>query len=142
MNAYTRAAPALECDSDEQLQLMLETSEIYDAEKMSESQDLMGSAITLTLIDIIVFSIGYIISVFIIVKHGGEAGGASLCCLAVFTLAGIGLSIAIMVAAGSAKTSFEEADNLMDNLYGNYRCGDSVSAMIGEFMNSEVAGRS
>jgi len=37
LNAYTRASPALECDSDEQLQLMLDTSEIYDADKIGES---------------------------------------------------------------------------------------------------------
>lgn len=35
--AYTRAAPALECDSDETLQLMLETSKVYDADKIDES---------------------------------------------------------------------------------------------------------
>ena len=37
MFAYTRAAPALGCDSDATLQLMLETSKTYDAEKIDES---------------------------------------------------------------------------------------------------------
>jgi len=35
--AYTRAAPALECDSDRTLAEMLATSEVYDADKIDES---------------------------------------------------------------------------------------------------------
>ena len=31
---------------------------------------------------------------------------------------------------------------MIENLYGNYKCGDSISAKIGEVMQTEVAGRS
>ena len=47
-----------------------------------------------------------------------------------------------MSIAGNAKTSFEEDKILIESLYGNFKCGDSISAKIGKVMDEEVAGRS
>lgn len=142
LNVYTRAAPALGCNSDETIQLMLETLEIYDAEKIVESQDLLASVLTLTLIDIIIFGGCFISLSMIIFKYDGSAGSVPMFFQLISLFGAIGLSIAIMVASGSVKTAFEEDKGLIDIIYGNWRCGDSVSSMIGRFMESSVADRS
>ena len=38
INGYTRAAPAIKCDSRETLDLMRETASVYTDEKVAESQ--------------------------------------------------------------------------------------------------------
>ena len=80
--------------------------------------------------------------VIIIKRFAGSASCFSLACPMICTLMAVGLSLGTMSTAGEAKTSFEEDKILIENLYGNYKCGDSISSKIGEVMNVEVAGRS
>lgn len=47
------------------------------------------------------------------------------------TLIAVIFSIITMILVVKAKTAYEEDKALIDNLYGNYECGDSVSTQIG-----------
>ena len=140
--AYTRAAPALECDSDETLQLMLDTSKVYDADKIDESSVLLTAAFGLTIATLAVFAISFIFLVVTMQEFEGGKKAYNVHRPMIFIILAVIGSLGTLIASLMARSAYAEDKVSIDNLYGNYACGDSISSQIGETMNGEVAGRS
>ncbi len=141
MNGYTRAAPAIKCDSRETLNLMRETASIYTDDKVAESQVLLYTAFGISIATIGIV-IGGMITIFCAARKCLDRGCFAVMCPAICTIISLGFSLGVVSIAGSAKSSFEEDKLLIEDLYGNAECGDPLSRGIGSIMYEKVKDRS
>ncbi len=149
MNGYTRAAPAIECDSRETLDLMRETVSTYTDDKVSESQNILKSARLFSIVTMAIL-IGGMIGIFISARKWCGHGLFALCftgvcawiCPAIWTLISLGFSLGTVSVAGNAKSLSEEDKQLIEDLYGNADCGDPLSSGISSIMYEQVKDRS
>ena len=133
MHGYTRAAPAIKCDSKETLELMRETTKIYTDDKVAESQTLLYTAFGMSIVTMFI-AIGGMITIFCAARKCHDRGSFAVICPAICTCISLGFSLGVVSIAGAAKSSFEEDKVLIEDLYGNSACGDPLSSNVGSIM--------
>ena len=141
LNGYTRAAPAIECDDKETLEMMRETLKIYDDDKVAESQLDLGSAFWFSIVTIGLL-VGGLTSIGCCATKCIGRDCVVVVCPTLVTCIGAGASLSVIAYSAAAKSSFEEDKVLIEDLYGNAECGDPISSEVGSQMYDKVQDRS
>ena len=136
LNAFTRAAPAIQCESQEKLAEIRQLGIDATSDAVDLANTRLRTSCVLIIIVCMIFFAWTIVFACLFEADPKVTLTFSFCC----QLLMIGFTIGILLSTSGAMSASSDAQVRVETVFGNWECGDPISRVVGETIYSEIKG--